>query len=283
MYAQTSASMCGSVFSLCSGAGQKGHFERSRQEIRWVMGRSWKMFLMTHKLHSLIFCRKTTGCRPAQLCCLRRSDWKWLSVKDLSGNGKRQQVSQWEKDECLLSLFVLPPSLSSNGSNLCLICKTLAGNSKVIIQWNQTSIQGNQCVYFNTLLTWSMCMSCVCALICIGSFGSILPSSEYDDTGLAFHEAFKDSRAFGFPTCFLWQPPGTFFELTKTLWPSELLSRSILTRRRWLADLRNVQKTANYLFILSHQRVSPQPCVQQWPCSFTWNFVPPQTHHPFFF
>lgn len=155
------------------------------------------------------------------------------------------------------SLFFLPPSLSSNGSNLCLICKTLAGNSKVIIQWNQTSIQGNQCVYFNTPLTWSMCMSCVCAFICIGSFRSILPSSEYDDTGLAFHEAFKDSRAFGFPSCFLWQPPGTFFKLTKTLRPCELLSRSILTRRRWLANLRNVQKTANYLFIQSHQRVSP--------------------------
>lgn len=81
---------------------------------------------------------------------------KMTERRRFKGGMKRQQVSQWEKDGCLLSLSFFP--LFKWEQSLSHMWNISRGNSRVIKQWNPTSLRGNQCVYFSVLLL----PECVC-------------------------------------------------------------------------------------------------------------------------
>lgn len=127
---------------------------------------------------------------------------KMTERRRFKGGMKRQQVSQWEKDGCLLSFSFFP--LFKWEQSLSHMWNISRGNSRIIKQWNPTSLRGSQRVYFSMLLL----PECVCVWVkeefsvfelnlscCLGSsLRWDLPSSEYEDTGLAFHEALTKKK-----------------------------------------------------------------------------------------
>lgn len=127
---------------------------------------------------------------------------KMTERRRFKGGMKRQQVSQWEKDGCLLSLSFF---LSSNGSNLYLICETLAEgiaeslNNETQLLFGATSVFIsacscclNACVWVKEEFIWVFELNLSC---CLGSsLRWDLPNSEYEDTGLAFHEALTKKK-----------------------------------------------------------------------------------------
>lgn len=121
--------MCCSVFSLHSRQGTNRTFHKKpsiskvphRMEMKGCF--SWLIIsIHYYVVGEQRLCSSVVRVNP---------DWKWLSVKDLSRNERAETESAAEPRT---------PSFWSSlkGSNLCVICEALAGNSKVIKQWNQT-------------------------------------------------------------------------------------------------------------------------------------------------
>lgn len=152
---------------------------------------------------------------------------------------KRQQMVRWEVIRGLLSVHF----------SLYLICKTLAGNSRAIKQWNQTSLWATESVYFSAPLAhWHT----MCTVVCLLSTPPLHPPSlsEQCRSTLSrfcpkWHQAgiFRGIKREQIVWIFLSvQTPDATFKFSKhtakSLWAVSC---------SWLTDLKDVQKTEDFL------------------------------------